>query len=69
VIWRQDLPNFLLETYKVVRSAGGEQVLIKAFDLSDLPQYVATVCRVASGTSACHADSVFALYSTSPTAS
>ena len=69
VIWRQDLPNFLIETYKVVRSAGGEQVLIKAFDLSDLPQYVATVCRVASGTSACHADSVFALYSTSPTAS
>src|SRR6266550_2454514 len=46
VIWRQDLPNFLLETYRVVRSAGGAQVLIKAFDLSDLPQYVATVCRV-----------------------
>src|SRR5882762_4117302 len=67
VIWRQDLPNFLLETYKVVRTAGGEQVLIKAFDLSDLPQYVATVCRVASGTSTCHADSVFAIYSTAPT--
>ena len=69
VIWRQDLPNFLLETYKVVRSAGGEQVLIKAFDLSDLPQYVATVCRVGAAPPNCDADSVFALYSTSPTAS
>src|SRR6266576_3900367 len=69
VIWRQDLPNFLLETYKVVRVAGGEQVLIKAFDLSDLPQYVATVCRVGAAPPNCDADSVFALYSTSPTAS
>jgi len=69
VIWRQDLPNFLLETYRVVRSAGGEQVLIKAFDLSDLPQYVATVCRVGAAPPNCDADSVFALYSTSPTAS
>ena len=69
VIWRQDLPNFLIETYKVVRSAGGEQVLIKAYDLSDLPQYVATVCRVGAAPPNCAADSVFALYSTSPTAS
>src|SRR5881396_3254665 len=66
VIWRQDLPNFLIETYKVVRSAGGEQVLIKA---SDLSQYVATVCRVGATPPNCDADSVFALYSTSPTAS
>ncbi len=69
VIWRQDLPNFLIETYKVVRSAGGEQVLITAYDLSDLPQYVATVCRVGAAPPNCDADSVFALYSTSPTAS
>src|SRR6267378_3249592 len=67
VIWCQDLPDFIIQTYKVVIQAGGEQVLIKAFDLSDLPQYVATVCRVASGTSACAADSVYAIYSTAPT--
>jgi hypothetical protein len=69
VLWRQDLPNFLIETYKVVRQAGGEQVLIKAYDLSDLPQYVATVCRVGAAPPNCDVDSVFALYSTSPTAS
>jgi hypothetical protein len=69
LIWRQDLPNFLIQTYHVVRVAGGERAETKTYDLSDLPQYVATVCRPTSGTSTCHADSVFALYSTSPTAS
>ncbi len=69
VLWRQDLPNFLIQTYKVIREAGGERVLITAHDLSDLPQYVATVCRVGSTPPNCDADSVFALYSTSPTQS
>jgi len=69
VLWRQDLPNFLIQTYKVVREAGGERELITTHDLSDLPQYVATVCRVGSAPPNCDADSVFALYSTSPTTS
>ena len=69
IIWRQDLPNFLIQTYKVVREAGGEREVINSHDLSDLPQYVATVCRPVSGGTTCHADSVFALYSTSPTLS
>ncbi|MEX2157383.1 MAG: hypothetical protein WD773_11175 [Gemmatimonadales bacterium] len=70
ILWRQDLPNFLIQTYKVVAVAGGFREEITSHDLSDLPQYVATVCRPASGGgSACHADSVFALYSTSPTGS
>jgi hypothetical protein len=69
IIWRQDLPNFLIQTYHVERVAGGEKELIVEHDLSDLPQYVATVCRPTSGGTACHVDSVFALYSTSPTAS
>jgi len=69
IIWRQDLPNFLIQTYHVERVGGGEKELIVQYDLSDLPQYVATVCRPPSGGTACHVDSVFALYSTSPTAS
>src|SRR6267143_1995463 len=67
IIWRQDLPDFIIETYKVVQAAGGAHVLIADYHTSDLPQYVATVCRPVSGGSACHADSVFALYSTAPT--
>src|SRR6266850_2376616 len=67
IIWRQDLPDFIIQTYKVVQAAGGAHVLIADYHTSDLPQYVATVCRPVSGGSACHADSVFALYSTAPT--
>ena len=70
-MWRQDLPQYLIETYKVVQSSGGffrEEITLH--DLSDRPQYVATVCRPTSGGgAACHPDSVFALYSTAPTPS
>ena len=69
IIWRQNLPNFLIETYKVEIQAGGSVERITVHDVSDLPQYVATVCRPGTGGSACHADSVFALYSTAPTGS
>src|SRR5437667_934598 len=67
--WRQDLPNYLIETYKILTSQGGgtlEQITI--YDVSDRPQYVATVCRTA-GSAACAPDSIFALYSTTPTVS
>ena len=67
IIWRQSLPDFIIQTYKVIIQAGGAVVHITDYHTSDLPQYLATVCRVASGTSSCHADSVFALYSTAPT--
>ncbi len=68
--WRQDLPNFLIETYKVlINAGGGHTVELTVHDVSDRPQYVATVCRVTSATSNCHADSIFALYSTTPTVS
>src|SRR3989454_33400 len=67
--WRQDLPNFLIETYKILTSAGaGTLEAITPYDVSDRPQYVATVCRAARGT-ACAPDSIFALYSTMPTVS
>jgi hypothetical protein len=67
IIWRQSLPDFIIQTYKVTQVSGGAFVHITDYHTSDLPQYVATVCRVASGTSTCHPDSVFALYSTAPT--
>jgi hypothetical protein len=67
LIWRQDLPDFLIETYKVLP---GPPLIeeITLYDVSDRPQYVATVCRPGGGTT-CHADSVFAIYSTTPTVS
>ncbi|HEY7115475.1 MAG TPA: hypothetical protein VH475_02750 [Tepidisphaeraceae bacterium] len=65
--WRQDLPDYLIETYRILTAPTREE--IKVFDVSDRPQYVATVCRVTTGTANCHADSVFAIYSTTPTTS
>ena len=67
--WRQDLPNYQIQSYKVVNQGGVYQVRIVPYDLSDRPQYLGTVCRVVGGTPNCHADSVFALYSTTPTVS
>jgi hypothetical protein len=64
--WRQDLPDFLIETYKVLSVPGGWKTLITVYDVSDRPQYVATVCRTTSGSTACAPDSIYALYSTAP---
>jgi hypothetical protein len=67
LLWRQDLPNYSIETYKVLLGPPITEE-IRVFDVSDRPQYVATVCR-AGGGAACDADSVFAIYSTTPTQS
>jgi len=67
LVWRQDLPDYLVETYKVLVSPLREQIVL--YDLSDRPQYLGTVCRVISGTPNCSADSIFAIYSTVPTIS
>jgi hypothetical protein len=68
--WRQDLPNYLIELYKVINlPLGGYTDRITVHDLSDRPQYVATVCRVGAAPPLCAADSVFAVYSTTPTIS
>jgi hypothetical protein len=66
--WRQDLPNFVVQKYKVIATTGSYTAEITNYDLSDRPQYLATVCRPAGGT-ACSPDSIFALYSTTPTIS
>jgi hypothetical protein len=66
LVWRQDLPNYIIETYRVLTAPLREE--IRVFDVSDRPQYVSTVCRPGGGV-LCHADSVFAIYSTLPTTS
>lgn len=66
LVWRQDLPDYLIETYRVLTAPLREEITV--FDVSDRPQYVSTVCRPGGGTT-CHADSIFAIYSTTPTAS
>ena len=68
LLWRQDLPDFLVETYHVLTQSGGFQLEIIVYNISDRPQYVATVCRVGAAPPNCDADSVFAMYSTVPTA-
>jgi hypothetical protein len=66
--WRQDLPNFIVQKYKVILAGGTFTAEVEEFDLSDRPQYLGTVCRPAGGT-ACSPDSIFAVYSTTPTVS
>jgi len=65
--WRQDLPDYLIETYRVLVSPLRED--INLYDVSDRPQYVGTVCRVTGGTPNCASDSIYAIYSTTPTQS
>ena len=65
--WRHDLPDYLIETYKILTGPLREE--IKVYDVSDRPQYVSTVCRPITGSTLCHADSIFAIYSTTPTQS
>ncbi len=68
LLWRQALPNFLIEKYSIVTGAINRAV-ITVHDVSDRPQYVGTVCRPTSGGSTCAADSIYAIYSTTPTQS
>jgi hypothetical protein len=67
--WRQDLPNYQIQKYKLVNVGGFYQVRITPYDLSDRPQYLGVVCRVGAAAPNCDVDSVFALYSTTPTQS
>jgi hypothetical protein len=69
LLWRQPLPNFLIEKFSLVVSNTGLHGVITVHDVSDRPQYLGTVCRVASGTSGCRQDSIYAIYSTTPTQS
>src|SRR2546423_11230930 len=69
MLWRQALPNFLIEKFSLVTSTVGTCAVITVHDVSDRPQYVGTVCRPTSGGATCHPDSIYAIYSTTPTQS
>src|SRR6266566_1418165 len=69
LLWRQALPNFLIEKYSIVNVNGVTRAIITVHDVSDRPQYVGTVCRPTSGGSTCAADSIYGIYSTTPTQS
>ncbi|PYP43150.1 MAG: hypothetical protein DMD42_10980 [Gemmatimonadetes bacterium] len=69
LLWRQALPNFLIEKYSIQIVTGFTRAVITVHDVSDRPQYLGTVCRVTTGGSTCHADSIYAIYSTTPTQS
>src|SRR5256886_406651 len=68
LLWRQALPNFLIEKYSVVQNPL-IRAIITVHDVSDRPQYVGTVCRPTPGGSICAADQIYAIYSTTPTQS
>src|SRR5213082_1900266 len=67
LLWRQALPNFLIEKYSIVTTPLTRAV-ITVHDVSDRPQYVGTVCRATTG-GVCAQDSIYAIYSTTPTQS
>src|SRR2546426_1074113 len=69
LLWRQALPNFLIEKYSIVVVVSFTRAVITVHDVSDRPQYLGTVCRPTSGGSTCAADSIYAIYSTTPTQS
>ena len=66
---RHALPNFIIETVESLRNpdTGEIEEEITQFDLSDRPQYIGATCRPTTGLTTCAADSIFAVYSTTPT--
>lgn len=44
------------------------KVKFEEFDFADRPAYLGTTCRPTSGTTTCRSDSIYAVYSTTPTA-
>lgn len=66
---RHHVPNVLVQFVQteIDQATGTIKLKIEEFDFSDRPQFLGTNCRPTSGGTACHADSVYAVYSTTPT--
>ncbi len=66
---RHALPNFIIETVALVIDPDNGMVIENAlrYDFSDRPQYIGATCRPTDGSTICHADSIYAVYSTTPT--
>src|SRR2546430_9675401 len=59
LLWRQALPNFLIEKFSIVQNPFIRPV-ITVHDVSDRPQSVATACRRPPAGSICAADQIYA---------
>jgi hypothetical protein len=68
LLWRQALPNFLIEKYSIQLVTGFTRAIITVHDVSDRPQYLGTVCRVGAAPN-CDPAQIYAIYSTTPTQS
>lgn len=66
---RHKLPSFLVQSVQTEIDPQTNTIKIKIleFDFSDRPQYLGMTCRPPDGGTACAADSIFAVYSTTPT--
>jgi hypothetical protein len=74
------LPNFLVQTIETelntqVCPPGGPilpqciKIKFTEYEFSDRPQYLGMTCRPATGSTVCRSDSIYAVYSTTPTPS
>jgi len=68
LLWRQALPNFIIEKYSIIVGTTGIKAVITPHDVSDRPQYLGTVCRVGAAPN-CDPNQIYAIYSTTPTQS
>src|SRR6266480_595173 len=68
LLWRQGLPNFLIEKYSIQVIGAFTRAIITVHDVSDRPQYLGTVCRVGAAPN-CDPNQIYAIYSTTPTQS
>src|SRR2546430_12600539 len=68
LLWRQGLPNFLLEKNSIQVQGAFTRAIITVHDVSDRPQYLGTVCRVGAAPN-CDPNQIYAIYSTTPTQS
>lgn len=66
---RHALPNFLVGTVQSELDAttGTPKIRVTEYDFSDRPEYLGTVCLPTTGSTNCAADSIYAVYSTTPT--
>ena len=66
---RHALPNFIIETVETEIDPDDGRLVekVQRFDFSDRPQYIGATCRPVGVTTTCAADSIFAVYSTTPT--
>src|SRR5439155_3673296 len=69
LLWRQALPNFLIEKYSIQLQSGFIRAVITVHDVSDRRQYLGTVCRVGGAPPNCDPNQIYAIYSTTPTQS